>query len=977
MSRRAKQILAAEARKAADGNSFVPVLFLSELDVSKCSQEQFLEILTHFNELCANRPVDQRSTYVEQVYHRLLHLLSQKVTIPFDRIVAIVKQLILYCPVMAILTLDDLKKFDVQMEKRSLIIHFDMSGSMNVAGFNPLVQTIIGLCTKLQSQGIQVHVSLFGDDNQERIHDAIGGRLLTLDEFSKGKCVPNGGGTNFCPSFRRTRQFSTPYDAIIVSDGAFTGSISQLTFQEQCHTVFFVAPPWSPLGVEEKHAKAIASSVHPNVPYIGIASEKYPQLDTIIEGEIQLQVFIKRLLGLFRYLEETAKLNFERCIRGDEFRNLMSLVTPLIKTSQAHLETSNACQQLYGYLTKILKNFALEQQKLIKSLTNDHKAQAEFTKFWDDAMSFSERALIIEENERKYGQPIGYLNVHVANLTCTSELLSEALQQLKTLYSPEDPDHGILSTCKIDDRTASIPEDLQILIWRKPDATVDLLSILRQLPLCLQQYQYSQQIQRDSIWTLQPLAAIRLAWIMDASDRTFPDFIMQALPSLLVPNKYLTDIDEDENRSVFWMKIIRKVALKIGLTSETLQSIHQILTIHVLKGFLLRLTNHLITYEKQIYENVLPFIDTDEPMAWCVFMNKDFDLVNAHTGQIIERSTLITDPHEVEGWYRINLQKCGSVVRPRYLSLQDYPNFPDGAIELYNTCTRKDINILRDQLRELGNDSYSSDQINAHVYTIRDRLKTIPCVLWGSTDLITQTTTTVKLACQGAILPTEKVTVNITRSIIIDYLVSHCNDRFVAGALRGFGDYARIASQQTSAGITELDYAIECGQKATTETTAMQTALFIHFDKPGIREYLEQQHKKLAGQLRSVMNPPQFQSVSALLKKAQQTTVNDEILGITDLESLPTQTTTATDKSADKSSRPVLNKDLFTCPITLDIMDNPATTAPCGHMFEIQAINDYLRTSNVCPICRTAVTGVTQNYAFKNVIEAWLAQQTE
>ncbi|CAF4726961.1 unnamed protein product, partial [Rotaria sp. Silwood1] len=51
-------------------------------------------------------------------------------------------------------------------------------------------------------------------------------------------------------------------------------------------------------------------------------------------------------------------------------------------------------------------------------------------------------------------------------------------------------------------------------------------------------------------------------------------------------------------------------------------------------------------------------------------------------------------------------------------------------------------------------------------------------------------------------------------------------------------------------------------------------------------------------------------------------------------------------------------------------MDNPATTAPCGHMFEIQAINDYLRTSNVCPICRTAVTGVTQNYAFKNVIEA-------
>ncbi|CAF5072340.1 unnamed protein product, partial [Rotaria sp. Silwood1] len=269
-----------------------------------------------------------------------------------------VKQLILFHPVMTILTLDDLMKFDVQMEKRSLIIHFDLSGSMNVPGFNPLVQTIIGLCTKLQNQGIQIYISLFGDGHQERIHTAVGGRLLTLDEFSKGNYPPNGGGTAFCPSFQRTRQFPTPYDAIIVSDGAFTDNISQLTFQEQCHTVFFVAPPWSPLGVEEKHAKAIASSVHPNVPYIGIASEKYPQLDSIIEGFLQ-----------------TARLNFERCIRGDDFRNLMSLVTPLIKISQAHLETSNACQQLYGYLSKIMNNVAHEQQKLIKNLANDPKAK--------------------------------------------------------------------------------------------------------------------------------------------------------------------------------------------------------------------------------------------------------------------------------------------------------------------------------------------------------------------------------------------------------------------------------------------------------------------------------------------------------------------------------------------------------------------------------------------------------------------------
>ncbi|CAF4707316.1 unnamed protein product, partial [Rotaria magnacalcarata] len=50
------------------------------------------------------------------------------------------------------------------------------------------------------------------------------------------------------------------------------------------------------------------------------------------------------------------------------------------------------------------------------------------------------------------------------------------------------------------------------------------------------------------------------------------------------------------------------------------------------------MTDGSVTYEKQVYENVLPFIDTDEPMAWCVFMNKDSDRVNGRTGEITEVS---------------------------------------------------------------------------------------------------------------------------------------------------------------------------------------------------------------------------------------------------------------------------------------------------------------------------------------------------
>ncbi|CAF5070647.1 unnamed protein product, partial [Rotaria sp. Silwood1] len=96
---------------------------------------------------------------------------------------------------------------------------------------------------------------------------------------------------------------------------------------------------------------------------------------------------------------------------------------------------------------------------------------------------------------------------------------------------------------------------------------------------------------------------------------------------------------------------------------------------------------------------------------------------------------------------------------------------------------------------------------------------------------------------------------------------SHRNDRFVAGALHGFGEYARLAGQQASDGITELDYAIECGQKSTTESTAFQIVPFIHLDKPGLREYLKQQHRKLARQLRVIMSSPQLQSLPALLQK--------------------------------------------------------------------------------------------------------------
>ncbi|CAF3145250.1 unnamed protein product [Rotaria sp. Silwood2] len=112
MSRRAQKMVATAARKAADDQSFVPVLLLSEVDVQQCSEEDFIQILTHFNEIFANRPEDHQSIYVKRVYHRMLQLLSQQARLPLDKCGIVINQYTLYYPEMAILTLDDLKNLN-------------------------------------------------------------------------------------------------------------------------------------------------------------------------------------------------------------------------------------------------------------------------------------------------------------------------------------------------------------------------------------------------------------------------------------------------------------------------------------------------------------------------------------------------------------------------------------------------------------------------------------------------------------------------------------------------------------------------------------------------------------------------------------------------------------------------------------------------------------------------------------------------
>ncbi|CAF5091371.1 unnamed protein product, partial [Rotaria sp. Silwood1] len=72
-----------------------------------------------------------------------------------------------------------------------------------------------------------------------------------------------------------------------------------------------------------------------------------------------------------------------------------------------------------------------------------------------------------------------------------------------------------------------------------------------------------------------------------------------------------------------------------------------------------------------------------------------------------------------------------------------------------------------------------------------------------------------------------------------------------------------------------------------TEENLPHAAPFLHLDKPGVREYLEGQYKKLTLQLRSVVARPQFESLPTLLRKVKATAIDDALSSMADLEALP------------------------------------------------------------------------------------------
>ncbi|CAF4907280.1 unnamed protein product [Rotaria socialis] len=82
----------------SESDSHVSWNALSVLDIKECTQSQFLEVLTNLGEICTSQSADERTTFIAQVYRRMLHTISRTTNISLDRIVAVLKQLITYSP---------------------------------------------------------------------------------------------------------------------------------------------------------------------------------------------------------------------------------------------------------------------------------------------------------------------------------------------------------------------------------------------------------------------------------------------------------------------------------------------------------------------------------------------------------------------------------------------------------------------------------------------------------------------------------------------------------------------------------------------------------------------------------------------------------------------------------------------------------------------------------------------------------------
>lgn len=499
-----------------------------------------------------------------------------------------------FCPV---------KCFAKKQNNEKTICFFDQSGSMQRSEFFPLVQKMF--------KDSKHDITWFEFSMPDRIYYPS---MKTSDMAIKYNYYPGpqfGGGTYMGPAFTRAQRYeeshqNQPYNLVIFCDGGLHDSIHQYAQLRNVTQITWLFPSWSPSSAIAQHRESIKTlfpgklvnivdvinSTTDFKPYFEsgsmiadvqglftVGSICFPQillnpsymmqsLIKMIErnDKSEIEVVVPLIMEAFQTLFESLRTDLISTLQNDQFKNMMQLITPLMKFSEIKAEDFSIFGPLFFQMKQINDQLGTIKQCAI----NAQPDQAEFlNEIFDQAKQFCEADLIMSGVH--YHHQISGANVDPL-------WLSDHLYLLRALHSGEQDAiqrlFGYLETLTITSK--SVSNEFEV-----PFVPQDFMKSIQMFTII------GADGDSKKKWTLSKTSASRFALvvltaIIQGKIKLHPELqkMFKRFPQDLPEKIRLSLIDFDdatnvENRSPLWIEVLQTLAPQLKIPKTTLNSINE------------------------------------------------------------------------------------------------------------------------------------------------------------------------------------------------------------------------------------------------------------------------------------------------------------------------------------------------------------------------------------------------------------------
>ena len=326
---------------------------------------------------------------------------------------------------------------------------------------NQVRDPVIAMARELVTRGYTVFITPFGCEE----YDQYG--LLSVEEYANSTdpniLTADGAGTLIQSSLERTKDLG-PHVIAIISDGQLCcrcrrdGRRGQATLREEdmasypqlptCTGMIFMWTPWTPVGTSEQQPRLLSgllvnaamtyvrsfdelkneivqrsvSNIEPFYMAIGgyqiLKSLTSPtNMIRLVRSLIkraetvprELSNFCLLLREIFEVLRQSAQTEIRTClVRGEEFRNIMSVIKPLTNMFDGHRDNAT-CVEMNCYLTELFEIIQTAYDAALSGPNSDELRAA-----WTDAMTVDESEMIYDAiDDGQWGAVIGYLDLPI------------------------------------------------------------------------------------------------------------------------------------------------------------------------------------------------------------------------------------------------------------------------------------------------------------------------------------------------------------------------------------------------------------------------------------------------------------------------------------------------------------------------------------------------------------------------------------